>query len=354
MNPRIDVDYSKLKHNAKRMVTKYKEFGIHVAAVTKGFCAIPEIAEAIYEGGIKYFADSRIENLIKLKGFPVEKILLRLPMISQVEKVVKYVDISLNSEIETIKALNKSAKKNHKLHKIVLMIDLGDLREGFFNEQEIDTVCHQLQALENIKVVGIGTNLTCYGGVIPNEENLGRLVKIGKHIEEILDIKLEIVSGGNSSSVYILEKGKFIEGINQLRLGEAILLGTESAYGENIPDNYQDVFTLAAEIIEIKEKPSLPIGEIGRDAFGNVPVFEDKGIRKRAIVAIGKQDFGTHKIEPIDKSIEILGSSSDHLILDITDYESDLRIGDELKFHVGYGAMMALMTSEYVYKNIIK
>lgn len=354
MNPRIDVDYNKLKHNASRMVTQYKKIGIDIAAVTKGFCAIPEIAQAIYEGGVKYFADSRIENLIKLKDFEIDKILLRLPMISQVDEVVKYADISLNSELETIIALNDAASKVNKVHQIILMIDLGDLREGYFDHDEIVTVCNELKILKNIKVIGVGTNLTCYGGVIPNEENLGRLVKLGKLIENLLDTKLEIISGGNSSSVYLLEKGIVIEGINQLRIGEAILLGTESAYGEDLPGNYQDVFTLFAEIIEIKEKPSIPIGEIGRDAFGNVPVFTDKGIRKRAILAVGKQDFGTHKIEPIDKSIEILGSSSDHLIVDITDCKRNLKVGDELAFKVGYGAMLALMTSEYVNKNIIK
>lgn len=354
MNPRIDVDYNKLKHNASRMVTQYKKIGIDIAAVTKGFCAIPEIAQAIYEGGVKYFADSRIENLIKLKDFQIDKILLRLPMISQVDEVVKYADISLNSELETIIALNDAASKVNKVHQIILMIDLGDLREGYFDHDEIVTVCNELKILKNIKVIGVGTNLTCYGGVIPNEENLGRLVKLGKLIENLLDTKLEIISGGNSSSVYLLEKGIVIEGINQLRIGEAILLGTESAYGEDLPGNYQDVFTLFAEIIEIKEKPSIPIGEIGRDAFGNVPVFTDKGIRKRAILAVGKQDFGTHKIEPIDKSIEILGSSSDHLIVDITDCKRNLKVGDELAFKVGYGAMLALMTSEYVNKNIIK
>lgn len=275
-------------------------------------------------------------------------------MISQVDEVVKYADISLNSELETIIALNDAASKVNKVHQIILMIDLGDLREGYFDHDEIVTVCNELKILKNIKVIGVGTNLTCYGGVIPNEENLGRLVKLGKLIENLLDTKLEIISGGNSSSVYLLEKGIVIEGINQLRIGEAILLGTESAYGEDLPGNYQDVFTLFAEIIEIKEKPSIPIGEIGRDAFGNVPVFTDKGIRKRAILAVGKQDFGTHKIEPIDKSIEILGSSSDHLIVDITDCKRNLKVGDELAFKVGYGAMLALMTSEYVNKNIIK
>ncbi|AOY76967.1 ornithine racemase Orr [Clostridium formicaceticum] len=354
MNPRIDIDYNKLKHNAATIVGQCRKQGIHIVAVTKGFCAIPQIAQAIFEGGVKYFGDSRLENLIKLKDFPIEKILLRLPMISQAEAVVKHADISLNSEIETIKVLNQYAKKSNKLHKIVLMIDLGDLREGIFDEEEIDAVCDLLKELTNIKVVGIGTNLTCFGGVIPEEKNLTRLVDLGRHIEEALDIQLEMISGGNSSSFYLLEKGGLVKEINQLRLGEAILLGTESAYGENIQGVHQDVFTLVAEIIEIKEKPSMPIGKIGRDAFGNVPVFVDQGIRKRAILAIGKQDLATHKIYPTDSSIKIIGSSSDHLIVDITDVSKALKIGDELRFHVGYGAMLALMTSEYVYKKVIR
>ena len=354
VNPRIDIDYNKLKHNAIRMVMKYKEHGIDIAAVTKGFCAIPEVAEAIFEGGVKYFADSRIENLIKLKDFPLEKILLRLPMISQTEAVVNYADITLNSEIETIKALNQWALKVGKIHKIILMIDLGDLREGIFDDKELYIVCRELKTLKNIKVLGVGTNLTCYGGVIPSEENLGKLVEYAKRIEKALDTQLEIISGGNSSSVFLVEEGKIVEGINNLRLGEVILLGVETSYGEIIPENYQDIITLVAEIIEVKEKPSLPIGEIGRDAFGNVPTFADKGMRKRAILAIGKQDFGTHEIIPVDKSIEILGSSSDHLIIDITDCQQDLKVGDEVKFNVTYGSMLALTTSQYVHKNIVK
>ncbi|MCC5911515.1 MAG: alanine/ornithine racemase family PLP-dependent enzyme [Clostridiaceae bacterium] len=354
MNPRIDINYDKLKHNANNMVNKYQQHGVHIAAVTKGFCAVPEIAKAIVEAGVKYLADSRVENLIKLKEFPLEKILLRLPMISQAEKVVQYADISLNSEMETMKALNKYAAAQNKLHKIILMIDLGDLREGIFDEKQIDAIFDELKTLKHIQPIGIGTNLTCFGGVIPDEKNLGRLVNLGKYIEENFDVKLEIISGGNSSSIYLVEESRMVQGINQLRLGEAILLGTESAYGKILEDQYQDVFKLVAEIVEIKEKPSVPIGEIGRDAFGNVPTFNDRGVRQRAILAVGKQDFGMHEITPMDKNISILGSSSDHLIVDITDSSEPLKVGDELQFALGYGALMSLMTSEYVYKNIIK
>ncbi len=353
MNPRIDISLNKLKHNTKVISDMCKEKGIQIAAVTKAFCGVPEIAQVFIDGGAKYLADSRIENLKKLNNIPVEKIMLRLPMISQAKETAQCADISLNSEIETIIALNDAAEKLNKVHKIILMVDLGDLREGIFDNKELEGALLKLKDLKNIKVVGIGSNLTCYGGVIPNETNLGKLVEYGETIERVLDTTLEIISGGNSSSIYLLEEDRIPERINNLRLGESLLLGRESAYGNFITNTYNDVFKLVAEIIEIKNKPSMPIGEIGMDAFGNTPIFEDKGIRKRAILAIGRQDIGSNSIEPVDEKIEVIGASSDHLIIDITDCNISYKVGDEITFNIGYGALLSLMTSEYVNKNII-
>jgi predicted amino acid racemase len=127
-------------------------------------------------------------------------------------------------------------------------------------------------------------------------------------------------------------------------------LGTESAYGERIEGTYGDAFTFSAEIIELKEKPSAPIGEIGMDAFGGKPVFEDKGIIKRAIVAAGRQDVKHEGLTPRDKGITILGASSDHMILDVTNAERQYSIGDAIEFDVSYGALLAAATSEYVNK----
>jgi len=353
MNPRLNIYLKKLKHNTKVVSDNCKEKGIEIAAVTKAFCGIPEIAQAYVDGGAKYLADSRIENLKKLERLPVEKIMLRLPMISQAEETVEYADISLNSEIETILALNNAAKRLNKVHKVVIMVDLGDLREGFFDNEALESALIKLKDLKNIKVIGVGSNLTCYGGVIPSEDNLGKLVEYGKMIEKMLDTTLEIISGGNSSSIFLLEEDRIPKRINNLRLGESLLLGREAAYGKSIPNTYHDVFQIVAEVIEIKEKPSHPIGEIGRDAFWNIPVFEDKGIRKRAILAIGRQDIGANSIEPVDKKIEVIGASSDHLIIDITECHIKYNVGDEITFNIAYGALLSLMTSEYVYKNII-
>jgi predicted amino acid racemase len=348
--PRVEISIEKIKNNTKRLVNMCSEYNIKVAGVTKVFCGNSRIAQAMVDGGITMLADSRIENLEKIKEIDVPKMLLRLPMISQAEKVVNFADISLNSELKTIKILSEKALKFKKEHKIILMIDLGDLREGIFNEEEIFSTVEEIINLKGIKLIGVGTNLTCYGGVIPSGKNLTRLIEIANKIEERFNIKLEIISGGNSSSIHLIEKAIIPKGINQLRLGESIVLGRETAFGNRIEGTYDDCFRLVAEIIEVKEKPSLPIGEIGMDAFGNKPTFIDKGIRKRAICAIGKQDVSIGDIYPEDADINILGASSDHLIIDVTDCTRDYKVGDKVSFKLAYGGILSVMTSEYISK----
>ena len=353
MNPRIEINTDKLMYNAQQICRMTEPHGITPAAVTKGFCAIPQAASALVAGGVKILADSRIENLKKLRTLGARTMLLRLPMISQAEKVVKYANISLNSEWETLQALNKAAEKQNVSHQIILMVDLGDLREGIMKEEELLKMVKKLERLKQLSLIGLGTNLTCFGAVIPDEKNLNQLVEMAEKVEAILGRKLEFVSGGNSSSVYLLMENRMPEGITNLRIGESMLLGTESAFGERVPGMYYDAFQLVAEVIEIKEKPSVPIGEIGMDAFGGKPTFEDKGIRKRAIVAVGKQDLATHPVKSLEPGVEVLGSSSDHMLLDITDAEKKYDIGSEMRFSLSYGAMLALTTSPYVCTQLV-
>lgn len=350
--PKMTVNLDTIKNNTKSMVDLCNKRDIKVAGVTKVFCGNPKIAKAYIDGGLSYLADSRIENLIKLKDFDIPKVMLRLSMKSQAEMVVEYSDISLNSEIDTIRELSKKAIEKGKVHEIILMVDLGDLREGFFNEEELFSAVEEIILLKGVKLIGIGTNLTCYGGVIPNEKNLGRLNEINKEIKEKYNLDLEIVSGGNSSSVYLLEESK-MEGINNLRLGETLILGTEAAYGKQMKGTKNDAFHLQVEVIEIKEKPSVPTGEIGKDAFGKTPTFVDRGCRRRIICAVGKQDTDFDGLYPMDEGIIILGGSSDHLILDGSDSEIDYKIGDIIEFRMTYVSILRAMTSEYISKELL-
>lgn len=351
MYPRLTIDLKKIKQNLDTVSKTTKKGGCSLMIVTKSFCADRKIAELIAKHkDVDYFADSRVQNIKVYHDLPKEKVLLRLPQACEVEDVVRYVDISFNSELETIRLLNEEGKRQGRVHKIVLMIDLGDLREGIFFKEE-DTIINtvdQILKLSNIKLHGLGVNLTCYGAVIPKYDNLSTLVDWAKRLEQKFNIELPMISGGNSSSYYLIDKKELPERINNLRLGEGFILGNETAYGERIQGTVPDAIILEAQIIELKTKQSLPIGEIGMDAFGQKPVYEDRGNRKRAILAVGKQDADVESMTPIDPKIDILGVSSDHLIMDVTDSDHDYSVGDVIQFTLGYGGLLKAATSSYV------
>ncbi len=347
--PCVEVNLKKVTHNVKTVLAMCNKKHIDVASVTKVFCAQKPIVEAILRAGVTEVADSRILNLKKLKDLNCKKMMLRIPMISEAYEVVKYCDCSLNSEIDTIRKLGAAAKYLNKIHNIILMVDLGDLREGVLID-DVASIVSKIVKLDNINLIGLGTNVTCYGGVIPDTENLGNLIKLKLDIEKNFSLSLPIISGGNSSSLYMVINDTMPEEINQLRIGESIVLGRETSFGLAVPNCYEDAFILSGEVVEIKSKPTVPTGTIGMDAFGNKPHFEDKGTRKRAIIAIGRQDIRVEGLIPLDADISIFGASSDHLILDVTDSKKELKVGDIVDFKIDYGCLLAAMTSPYVEK----
>ena len=355
MYPRIVIDINKLRGNLDAVAKITKEGGCSLMIVTKGVCADPEVVKMVASHPyVSYMADSRVENLQTYAEMARENgkqtVLLRLPMLSQVKEVVDCADISFNSEIKTIKALDEAATAAGKVHKIVLMIDLGDLREGIFFQKEDDIyeTVEQILALKNIELYGVAVNLTCYGAIIPKNDNLSNLARIADEIEKRFSIKLPIVSGGNSSSIYLIGKGELPAGINNLRLGESFFLGNDTAYFSKLPGTVDDGLILEAEIIEVKEKPSMPIGEVGKDAFGQVPHYEDRGWMKRAIVGVGQQDVALDSVEPLDEDLEVMGASSDHMIINVTNGKGSYEIGDVIAFKLGYGGMLRATTSAYV------
>lgn len=368
MYPRLVIDIKKLADNVKTLAAITTDDGnCSLMIVTKGLCADLEMVKMLAgRPEVDFVADSRLKNIKSyskiVRDAGKKTVLIRIPMLSEVDELVKWVDLCFNSEMETVRAIDKAAAKEGKVQDVLLMIDLGDLREGIFfkNEDEILEDALEIKEMKNVNLYGIGVNLTCYGAIIPKNENLSRLVQVGKKIEAETGLKLEMISGGNSSSIYLIESDKMPrigrmpkdermpKGINNLRLGEAFLLGNDTAYETEIPNTHHDAIKLEAQIVELKEKPSLPIGEVGVDAFGEKPYYEDKGIMKRAIIAVGKQDTDLGSMTPVDDRIEIMGGSSDHIILDLTACNDDYKLGDIVEFTVGYGGMLKLVTSPYV------
>lgn len=285
---------------------------------------------------------------MKAAGISAQFVLLRTAL-SQAESVIKNVDISLNTELETIKELAHYATMHHKIHQIILMVEMGDLREGILPCDLFQFVKSTLN-LPSIKIIGIGCNLACYGGIKPDNQKMRELSELADAIEKEFQIDLEIISGGNSANYEWYESAQTVGRINNLRLGESILLGCETVNRKVIPGLYTSAFKLIAEVIESKEKPSLPFGEICQDAFGNVPTFRDRGIHQRVIIALGRQDVLVSGLKP-NHDLEILGSSSDHIVLDSKNY--DLKVGSEVKFNLDYGALLAAMTSPFIKKQFV-
>lgn len=347
--PRLDIDLAKIRNNARAIVNMCGKNGISVVGVTKGVSGMPEVGKAMLEGGVSALADARIRNIIKLRkaGITSEIMMLRLPRISSAEAVARYTDLSFNSELSTIRSLADKNRDLCKSHRIILMVDIGDLREGIMYTHVMQGL-KRIFSLKDIELHGIGTNVGCYGGVLPSEENMGLLAEIVRNIRDKYSLPIPVVSVGGTNCLSLIAKGKMPKEINQVRIGEGILLGRDSAHNTVIDGTSQDAFTLAADIVEIKSKPSLPIGNIGKDAFGNTPKFKDRGVRRKALIALGKQDVRLPGLLPIDKKLKILGGSSDYIIVDINDSEYTYTLGDEIHFHLLYPGLLSVSTSPFV------
>jgi predicted amino acid racemase len=336
------------RNNVKKVAAYCAPLNIGIFVVTKVFRAFRPLVEAIQDLDIDGIADSRLENLEHVSDIPVQKLLLRLPMPSEASRVVAIADISLNSEWDTLVRLNEAAERLSKRHGVILMLEMGDLREGMDNAQ-FEWILNRIHLLKQLDFIGIGANFSCYGGIMATPEKLSSLAGYAARFTKATGTVNPVVSGGNSSSLYLVENGEIPEGINSLRLGEALILGRETAFGNHIFDLSDSLVSLDAELIEIKVKPSYPIGVMTYDAFGEKPQIEDRGMITRGILAIGQQDVDLKGLTPYDENIEILGGSSDHLIVEIK--AGDYKVGDIVRFRVNYSALLRLSTSPYVQKS---
>ena len=274
-------------------------------------------------------------------------------MISEAADIVEVADISLNSSVEVLKELNKQAGIQDKKHQVILMADLGDLREGFWDKDEMLEAALMVENdLHNLELAGVGTNVGCYGAIAPTPDKLNELVAIAEMIEEKIGRELEFISGGATSSLTTMLDGELPPRINMLRIGEGIILAIDlqEYWGYDMSYLYKDVFTLRAEVLEVRDKPTHPVGKIMIDCFGKTPTYEDRGIRRRALVGIGRVDYGSPEdLVAKDGNISVVGASSDHTILDVED-AGDIRVGDTVDFKVCYANLVYLTSSDNINK----
>ena len=350
MYPRLLIDTDKIAKNVRAVTGLCVEHGIEVCGVTKGVAGSARIARAFAENGVASLGDSRLQDLEQLQDIDIPKVLIRSPQLSDVEACVQLADASVNTELATLEALEQACETTGvNEHGILLMCDLGDLREGFLDEKELLRAADFVMGSRHLHLIGVGANLNCLSFILPDKEKMDELVAIARKLEERTGAALQ-VSGGNSTNLHMLVTEGIPEGVNALRLGESLLFGRERATYAYLPGTHNDAFILQATIIELKDKPSKPWGTAGADSYGHYHEFPDRGIRKRAIVAFGHQDTEAEVMWPLDEGIQIVDSSSDHTVLDLTEAEGDYHVGDVVEFRCGYHAVARAFISPYVEK----
>ncbi len=353
--PRLEIHPKRIEENARSVINLCHSHGVKVACVSKVVTAHPAVIRALEGAGADMIADSRILNLQSLAntGLDLPLMLLRIPAPTRAADIVRCADMSLNSSIETMELLSEAAEFLKKKHQVIVMVDVGDLREGVWPDRAPEVV-KAVAKLPNLEVIGLGSNLACYGGVVPSVENMELLIEVRDTCRKASGLELPLLSGGNSANLPLLASGKMPKEINHLRIGEAIMMGRNVLDRSPWQGTRQDTFRLVAEVVEVERKPSIPIGHRCQDAFGGFAEFVDRGIRQRAICNIGRQDVVIDGITPEDPGIIVLGGSSDHLVLDVEEAAEPVEVGSEIAFYPGYGALLAASTSVYVQKVVMK
>lgn len=342
--PRVVIDDDRIVANATRITQLGAQRGVDITAVVKGVAGYAPLIERIAQAPVQALADASLEHVRAYAEIPKEKWFIRIPMMGEIPQLVELTDLAFISDIATVQRIEEYCSTHGTSYSVVVMVEVGDLREGV-EDDELVQLTRRIEQLKHVRLAGIGTNVSCYGNILPGADNMADLAAKVDLVQRAIGRELDIVSGGNSSSLRMLEEGTLPSAVTNLRCGESILFGRLPCYEEDIPWLERHPFTLETQIVELKEKPSLPWGDVGNGAaFGEKPHFVDKGRRKRALVVLGRQAMYMDGVTACDPGVEILGASSDYTVCDVTDSTQDYQLGSTMKFSLDYSAVASAFT----------
>ncbi|MFT5315259.1 MAG: putative amino acid racemase [Candidatus Krumholzibacteriia bacterium] len=353
---RLTIDLEALHHNIQTVDEWVLSHGASWSLVTKAMCGFSPALEALALAGVRSMADSRLANLQAIEDVaaPVETWYLRLPHYPALENVVRLADVSLNTEFEIIEALNQEAARQDKIHRIIIMIELGDLREGVLPGSLVP-LYERVFNLSNIEVLGIGSNLGCLSGSVPNLDQFSQLAMFRELLQLKFKQPLPLISGGTSAVIPMLRDGILPKAINHFRVGESVFLGTDLINGDSLAGLRNDAVTLDVEVVEVKEKNLSPLGETT-----DMTPFEEfattdysPGSRAvRAVITVGQLDTEVQGLTPLNKDYELVGASSDLAVVNLGENRENLHPGSIIQFRPSYGALVRLMAGKYITKRV--
>ncbi|MDN4164735.1 alanine/ornithine racemase family PLP-dependent enzyme [Cytophagales bacterium LB-30] len=352
----INLYRDKLKHNFEFLQTLFQQHGLEWGIVSKMLCGNPLYLKELISLGINEIHDSRISNLKAIKKLNpnIQTVYIKPAAKRSIPQIIQYADVSLNTEYFTMKMLSDEAVKQNKEHKVIIMVETGDLREGVMGDHLVDFYAKVFE-LPNLQIIGLGTNLNCLHGVMPSQDKLIQLSLYKQIIELKFNKKIPWISGGTSVTIPLLMRHQIPQGINHFRIGETLYFGADLFEEKTIEGMHADVFELHAEIIEITEKPTVPIGELAANPQGELMEIDPNEFGKMSYRAI--LDIGLLDIDPkyliSDYPFDIVGASSDMLVLDLGKNETGYKVGGTIPFHMKYMGALSLMNSNYIEKRLV-
>jgi ornithine racemase len=344
----------RLRKNYEILDQWFTQNGIEWGVVTKLLCGNKLYLKELVDLGVKEMHDTRITNLKTIKELAphVQTVYIKPPAKPSIPNVVKYADVSFNTDLDTIKGLSAEAVKQGKLHKIIIMVEMGDLREGVMGDHLVSFYAQIFQS-PGIEIIGIGTNLNCLNGVMPSSDKLIQLSLYKQLIEARFDRVIPWVTGGTTVTVPLLLNRELPKGVNHFRIGEALFFGADLFEGGVLPGMEPNVFKLFAEIIELYEKPMVPTGMQQENPQGNIPQYDDSDRGRnsyRAILDIGLLDVNPTYLTPDDEDAQIIEASSDMLVVDLGEDPREHKVGSRMSFSLRYMGALSLLNSRYVDK----
>jgi predicted amino acid racemase len=362
----LQINITEIRNNISKLNVYFKKHNIEWSLITKVFSGDKEIMEHILTPDIikeiHSIGDSRLSSLKRLKEWNKDLITIYLkpPAHAYIEDVVEYADISLNSSYKTISALNKVAKERNKIHKVIIMVELGELREGV-NRDDLFEFYDKVFKLENIEVVGLGSNLGCMYGVEPTYDKLLQLNLYKEVIEAKHNSKLPLISGGSSITLPLVEKNMVPKDINHFRIGEAAFFGKSPLDNAQFLDLCTDTFNFYPQIIELEEKQLVPDGIIGDASIGHSADINDDDIGKttyKAILDFGLLDVDRDGLTPDDEDITFVGITSDMTVVDIGNNKDEkgkkkYKVGDKICLDPDYISVARLLNSRFIERVMI-
>lgn len=313
------VDKGKVSENYSRVLSRCGNARVSLLTVLKEGVARRQLLEHFFQAGL-----TRV-GLAHYPAFPcsipngVEKVLLYLTPWSDLEAVVCNYDMSLQSDPETLKRLADAAERVQKKHRVLLVVEVGDQREGSSIEEayEMGMLIEKNHA-SSLDLYGIAANFACLNDCLPSSETLLQLAACKNGMEKSFQRPLPILSVGGSDVLQWLAEGNALPPeVTEIRCGTAILLGTYPHSDTTLPDAHADAITLEAEVLECRKKNG----------------------RLRAVMDFGTLDTSPQDVKLPFEGMVFAGASSGYTVFDVTDCPGSFSTGTHVSFLLNFRSL---------------